>query len=72
MFWELPKISEMFLIPAILFSEIQKNRPDFGKKGPDWLHPWGKFSIQNVVLRVSRRKQSHFFLVGHFMFIQVP
>ena len=30
----------------------------FWKKGPDSVHPWIKFFIQNVVLRVSRRKKS--------------
>ena len=38
---------------------------DFGKKGPDCVHLWVKFSIQNVVLRVPRRKISKkCFLVG--------
>ena len=27
--------------------------PDFGIKGPDCVHLWLKFSIQNVVLRVK-------------------
>ena len=31
----------------------------FWEKGPDCVHLWIKFSIQNVVLRVSRRKNSN-------------
>ena len=30
--------------------------PDFGKKDPDCDHLWVKLSIQNMVLKVSRRK----------------
>ena len=43
------------------FFENQKKCLVFGKKGPDCLHPWLKFSIQNVVLRLSRRKNSKMF-----------
>ena len=43
--------------PCVLF-ENQKKYPDFGKKIPDCVHLWVKFSIQNVALRVSRRKKS--------------
>ena len=32
--------------------ENQKKCLDFGKKGPDCVHFWIKFSIQNAVLRV--------------------
>ena len=35
-----------------------RGRPVFGKKGPHCFHLWVQFSIQNVVLRVSRRKNS--------------
>ena len=38
------------------FFENRKRFPDFGKKDPDCVHLW--FPIQNVVLRVSRRKNS--------------
>ena len=38
----------------------------FYKKGPDCAHPWVKFSIQNVVLRISRRKNSKLFPCGAF------
>ena len=41
--------------------ENRKKCPDFGKKGPDCDHLWVKFSIQNIVLRVSRRKNSKMF-----------
>ena len=30
----------------------RKKCPDFGKKGPDCVHLWVKFSIQNVALGV--------------------
>ena len=53
--------------------------PDFGKKGPDCIHLCVKLSIQNLVLTVSRKKSSKFFLCGIFfscaideMFIEVP
>ena len=39
------------------FFENQKKYPDFRKKGPDCVHPYVKFTIQNVVLRVSKRKK---------------
>ena len=45
--------------PALF--ENRKKCPDFGKKGPDCVHLWVKFSIQNVVLRVSRRKNLKMF-----------
>ena len=61
------------------FLKIEKNCPDFGTKGPDCAHHWVKFSIQNVVLRVSRRKISKMFpyrasfsCVFDKMFIEVP
>ena len=43
--------------PPLPFLKIKKV-PDFGKKSPDCVHLWIKFSIQNVVLRVSQRKNS--------------
>ena len=36
------------------FFESQNNCPDFG----DCVHLWVKFSIQNAVLRLSRREKS--------------
>ena len=54
---------------------------DFGKKGPEWVHLSVKFTIQNVVLRVSRRKISTIFPGGKItyfscvfdeMLIEVP
>ena len=47
--------------PPLLFFENQKKCHDFGKKGLDLVHLWVEFSIENVVLRVSRRKNSIFF-----------
>ena len=46
------------------FFENLKKCPDFGKKGPNCVHPWVESSIQNVILRVSRRKSSKTFLCG--------
>ena len=48
--------------PAIL--ENRKNFSDFGKEGPDFVYAWVKFSIQNVVLTVSTRKNSKMFSCG--------
>ena len=39
----------------------RKKCPDFGKKDPDCVHLRVKFAIENVVLRVSRRKTSKMF-----------
>ena len=41
--------------PALL--EDQNKCPDFGKKSTNCAHHCIKFSIQNVVLRVSKRKK---------------
>ena len=38
-----------------LFRNLKKY-PDFEKKDPDCVHIWVKFSIENIVSRVSRRK----------------
>ena len=38
--------------------ENRKNYHDFGKKGPDFIRLWVMFPIQNIFLRVSRRKNS--------------
>ena len=48
--------------PALF--ENRKNYPDCGKKSPDCFDLWVKFSIQNVVLRESRRNFSKIFLCG--------
>ena len=45
--------------PALF--ENQNKCPDFGKKDPDCAYLWVKFSIQNVVLRVSWKKNSKMF-----------
>ena len=49
--------------PALL------ENPDAGKKDPDCVHLWVKFSIQNVVLRVSGRKNSKIFPGGTFFLV---
>ena len=51
--------------PAV-FQKSKKRCPDFRKKGLHCVHPYVKFTIQNVVLRVSKRKTSQFFLTGPF------
>ena len=63
--------------PAL--SENQRKCPDFRKKGPDCARPYVKFTIQNVVLRESKRKNFEVFPCGAFftgifdkMFIGVP
>ena len=50
--------------PPQSFFENKKKCPGFRKKGLDWIHPYVKSTIQNVVLRVSKRK--------NLMFIGVP
>ena len=63
--------------PALF--ENRKKPPGFRKKGTDCIHLWVKFSIQNVVLRVSTRKKLQnvslwglFFGVFDEILIQVP
>ena len=51
--------------PAV-FQKSKKRCPDFRRKGLHCVHPYVKFTIQNVVLRVSKRKTSQFFLTGPF------
>ena len=46
---------------ATALFENRKKCPDFGKKGPDCVQFWVKFSIQNVVLRLSTGKISKMF-----------
>ena len=38
-----------------------KKCPGFGEKGPDFVHPEVRFTIENIVLRVSRTKSSNIF-----------
>ena len=49
-----------------LFFKNKEKCPDFREKGPDMLIL--KFTIQNVVLRVSRRKNSEISLCGACFF----
>ena len=48
------------------FLKIEKGErcPDFGKNSPDCFGLWVKFFVQNVVLRVSRKKISKMFRCG--------
>ena len=46
------------------FFENRKKCPDFWKKESDCVHPYVKFTIQNVVLRVSKRKSFKTFPCG--------
>ena len=48
------------------FWKIEKNALILGKKSLDSVYFWVKYPIQDVVLRVSRRKGSKIFLVGPF------
>ena len=52
------------------FLKNRKKCPYFGKNGPNCVHPCVKSSIQNVVLRVSRRKSSEIFPCGAFFFLR--
>ena len=45
---------------------FEKNYPDFRKKSLDCVHLWVKFSIQNVVLGISWRKNSNVSLWAFF------
>ena len=51
------------------FFENQNKCSNFGKKGSDCVHPWVKSSTQNVVLRVSRRKNSQSFSLRSLFFL---
>ena len=52
--------------PALF--KIEKKCPDFEKKGPDCVHFWVKFPIQNVVLK-SRKNISKMFLCRASFFV---
>ena len=47
--------------PPLPYFENRKKVPWFCKKCPDCVHLWVKFSIQNVILRMFRRKNSQIF-----------
>ena len=55
--------------PPPPFFESRKKCPDFGKKRPDCVHPWVTFSIQNIVLVASRRKNSKIFPCESFFLV---
>ena len=44
----------------------QKNSSGLERKYPDFVHPEVKFTIQNIVLKVSRTKSSKIFCSGAF------
>ena len=48
------------------FSKIEEIALILEKKSHDCVHLWVKFSIENIVLRVSRRKNSKIFPCGAF------
>ena len=52
--------------PPYPFFKIKKGALILKKKCPDCVHPLVKFAIQNVVLRVSKRKNSKIFPCGAF------
>ena len=52
--------------PPLPFFENRKKCPDFEKKSPSCVHSWVDCSIQNVVLRESRRKSPKTFPCGTF------
>ena len=43
-----------------------KKCPGFGEKGPDFVHPEVRFTIENIVWRVSRTKSSNIFCCRTF------
>ena len=64
--------------PPLSFFENREKCPDFGKKTLIVSIFWVKYSIQNEVLRVSRKKNSKIFICGAFscvsdeVFTKVP
>ena len=56
--------------PPLPYFENRKKVPRFCKKCPDRDHLWVKFSIQNVILRISRIKKLKFFPAFFFCFWQ--
>ena len=48
------------------FLKIEKVALILEKKDPNCVHPWVESPIQNVVLKVSRRKSSRIFPAGPF------
>ena len=53
---------------SLAFFKNRKKCHDFRKKGPDCVHHWVKFSIQNVVLRVGEQTPKCF-PVGLFFLV---
>ena len=66
-YWGTLRYTEVYsgiIEPPLPFFE--KNYPDFRKKSLDCVHLWVKFSIQNVVLGISWRKNSNVSLWAFF------
>ena len=53
----------------LLFFENRMKCPDFGQKGPNCVHPLVESPVQNVVLKVSRRKSSRNFPCRAFLLV---
>ena len=51
------------------FWKLKKRAMGLEKKGPDCVHFWVKFSIQNVVLRLCRGKTPKCFSARHFFLV---
>ena len=51
------------------FLKIEKNTLISGKKGPDSVHLWVKYSIENEVLKMSRRTNSKIFPAVPFFLV---
>ena len=68
-FWSGAQLGKEAVRPPLHFFENQKSALILGKKGPDSVHFWVKYSIQNIVVRVSRRKNSKIYPVGPFFLV---
>ena len=51
------------------FLKFEKSAPILAKKGPNSVILWITYSTQNLVLRVSKRKNSEIFLRGCFFLV---
>ena len=66
-------------MPSLPYLKIEKSVLILEKKGADCVYPWVRFSIQNIVFRVSRSEISKMLpcvascsCVFNEMFIEVP
>ena len=51
------------------FLKFEKSALILAKKGPHSVHLWSTYSIQNLILRVSKRKNSKIFLRACFFLV---